>query len=352
MNHRSETARRSLRGVRIFGRVLGILLIAALVLPAVLWSCLMIGYNFPIAGLCTAAAWGFGIATVAAFAFLPRRRRTLVGFGIAFGLLWLWWLAIPPSNDREWSSEYAVLPHATYEGNLVTVHHVRNFEYRSPEDFDVRHYTRTYDLDQLATLDLSFIYWTSEAIAHTILSFGFAGGEYLAVSIETRREKDEPWSSIGGFFQQFEIAYVIADERDVLRLRTNFRHEEVYVYPLRSTPAQIRTVLRSVLDKVNALAEKPQFYNTITHNCTTSLVPHFAEAHEVKASWLEVLINGYGDRVVFENGNMDTDLSFEETKRRHHANPHVLDDPSPVDYSKRIRPFRYASEGKGTDRDR
>ena len=173
---------------------------------------------------------------------------------------WRGGAAIPPSNDRDWAPEYAVLPRATIEGDHVTLHNVRNFDYRTETDFTPRYEDRTYDLRRLDSVDLVASYWMGEAIAHVMLSFGFAGEDFVAVSIETRRERTEGYSTIAGFFKQYELFYVVADERDLIRLRTNYREnppEDVYVYRTNGRPEEIRRVFLDYLREINSLAEQP-----------------------------------------------------------------------------------------------
>ncbi len=313
------------------------------VVIASIWSVLAIYFsNLPGASLRIIVAVAFGVGTVAAFAFLPNRRRTTYGFFLAFAAIVVWWNLIPASHDREWLPQYAVLPHATISGNAVTVYGVRNFDYRSVDDFTVRYEDRTYRLDELSSVDFVLSYWGGNTdIAHFMLSFGFGGEDYLAVSMETRREVGEAWTSIGGFFKQFELIMILGDERDLLRLRTNFRQEEVYVYPTVLTPEEGRGILMNVLNRANRLYQNAEFYNTITHNCLTSLPREVHEYRKSKAFDIRLIKNGLSDQMAYENGLFATRLGFEETKRRRYINQYVEKDPESLDYSRRIRPGRY-----------
>ncbi len=185
-------------------------------------------YYSPLPGASLRALFAgvFVVATALAFLLLPRRRRTLLGFFAAFGLLVALWLQIPASNDRDWQPEVAVAPYATINEDLVTIHGVRNFDYRTETDFDVRWETRAYDLRKLDSVDLVAVYWAGKAIAHIMLSFGFEGKDYVTISIETRKERDESYSAIAGFFRQYELVYVVTDERDVIRVRTTYRQPQ------------------------------------------------------------------------------------------------------------------------------
>src|SRR5262245_11687289 len=165
----------------------------------------------------------FGLGTVGTLLWLPHRRRTLVGFALVWIALLAWWSTIRPSTARAWQPDVAVLPYAVVEGDRLTLHNIRNFEYRTDTDFTPRYYDKTFDLRQLDEVDRISSYWAGEAIAHLMVSFGFGGQDFVAVSVETRKERHEAYSSIRGFFKQYELIYVVADERDVLRLRTTYR---------------------------------------------------------------------------------------------------------------------------------
>jgi len=207
-------------------------------------------------------------AIVALIRMRPLRRVAALILG-AFVVVLGAWLAIPPSNERDWQPDVATLPYADINGDRVIVHDVRNADYRSETDFTVRLEDRELDLSQLRSLDLFLVYWGSPWIAHTIMSWGFEGGQYLAISIETRKEKGEGYSALRGFFRQYELVYVVADERDVVRLRTNYRGEDVYVYRFDAPPEGARQLLLGYLDAVNQLHDRPQWYNALTQNCTT-----------------------------------------------------------------------------------
>ncbi|MCU0841841.1 MAG: DUF4105 domain-containing protein [Thiobacillaceae bacterium] len=186
-------------------------------------------------------------------------------------MLLAWWSGIEPSNERDWQPEVARLAHAEIRGDLVTVRNIRNFDYRSETDFTPAWYDRTFDLNKLESVDLVAVYWMGPAIAHTILSFGFAGGDHLAISIETRKEKGEGYSTIKGFFKQYELYYVVADERDVIRVRSNYRKdppEDVYVYRVHGNIDNGRRLFLEYMRRINALKATPEFYNTATSRPT------------------------------------------------------------------------------------
>jgi hypothetical protein len=260
-------------------------------------------------------------------------------FSGIFAVVLIWWLNIPPSNDRNWQPDVAVLPHATFKGDNITIHNIRNCDYRTETDYTVSRYDRTVDLTKLNSADLFLVYWGSPYIAHTILSFGFGDGKFVCISIETRKEKGEAYSAIKGFFKQYELTYVVADERDLIRLRTNYRNEDVYLYRLKAKPETIRKVFLDYLREVNRLKDTPEWYNALTDNCTTALRGHTAPYNpHAKLDW-RIIVNGFGDQFVYEQKMIDQGLPFEELKARSHINAsaraRATDKDS--DFSQRIR---------------
>jgi hypothetical protein len=238
-----------------------------------------------------------------------------LAFAVLFSTLQIWWLGIDASNDREWLPDVARLPVATFEGELLTLKNVRNFQYRNEADFDEIWETRSYDLSKLRGADMFLSYWGSPMIAHTITSWEFDDGQHLAISIETRKEVGESYSAVLGFFRQYELYYVAADERDVIGVRTNHRGEEVYLYRLQ-TPAPIaRAVLLDYLRAMNELAAEPSWYNALTTNCTTTIRRHIQQvAPNNPFSW-RILVNGYIDQLGYDRGTIDTSLPFEKLRR-------------------------------------
>ncbi len=240
---------------------------------------------------------------------------------VAFGFILGWWLGIEPRNDRTWQSDVAELPAAEISGNLLTIRNVRNFDYRSETDYTLRWETRTYDLNKIQGLDLYLSYWGPRAIAHTIMSWQFDGAPPLAISIETRKEQGEEYSAVTGFFRQFELYYVVADERDVIRIRTNFRGEDTYLYRLRTPPARARALLLDYLGKVNSMAKEPEWYNAFTHSCTTSIIRHIRELGLPFPWHWKVFLNGYLDELLYEGGIINTSLPFMDLRARSAISP-------------------------------
>jgi hypothetical protein len=257
-----------------------------------------------------------GVGSLASLA-LMRPRRVGVGIAVAVCLAVVaWWNVIPARNDRDWMPDVAQTPTAEIDGDRLTLHHVRDFDYRSEDDYTERWENRTYDLAKIRGVDLFLSYWGSPAIAHTIMSWDFGDGQHLAISIETRKEKGESYSALRGFFRQYELYYVVADERDVIRLRTNHRNEDVYLYRLRVTPETARNVLLDYLKSVNELAAEPVWYNAMTQNCTTTIRMHTRHLPNRNPLDWRLLVNGYIDEMLYERGTIDTSLPFAELKKR------------------------------------
>ncbi len=281
----------------------------------------------------------FVAVTGSAFLLLPRPRYTLAGFLVVFAAVLAWWLRIPASNGRDWQPEVAVTPWATVDGDRVTIHGVRDFDYRTETDFVPRWEDRTYDLRKLDSADLIAVYWAGKPIAHIMLSFGFGGEDYLPVSMETRKERGESYSALAGFFKKYELIHVVADERDVIRVRATYRQpqEDVYLYHLRMPRENIRRVFLDYLRAMNELGEHPRFYNTLTTNCTTSALVHTrVNPGSPPMSW-KVLLSGYVPDYAYELGRLDRTLPFPELERMSRINEraHAADkDPA---FSKRIR---------------
>jgi hypothetical protein len=282
------------------------------------------------------------VAAVATLGMLFSRRwrwRALLAFAGLLAPVLAWWSLLTPSNDRQWQPEVARVPSATIQGDLVTVRNIRNFDYRTETDFTPRYEERTYDLRRLDRVDLVAVYWMGPAIAHLFLTFGF-GDDHLAISIEARKERGEGYSSLGGFFRQYELVYVVADERDVIRLRTNYRKdppEDVYVYRLQGSIENGRRVFLDYLRAINELAERPQFYNTLTTNCTNVIFLHArVNPQHVPFSW-KILLSGYAAEYLYDRGRLDRGLPLSELQRRSHVNPAAQAADQAPDFSRRIR---------------
>ncbi len=326
--------------MRFLAKIVGVTLLGLFLFILCALATLAIYYsNLPGPFLRTIAAGAFALGTLAAFLIFPNRRRTTFLFLGAFGMVVVWWSLIPASNDRDWVPEVAVLARATFNDNLVTVRNIRNFDYITENEFTTRYYDKTFDLNKIESVNFIVSHWDDlQAIAHTMLSFGFTGGDYLTLSIEIRREKEEAYSAIKGFFKQYELVYVIGDERDLIRLRTNYRGEDVYLYPTTLLPEQARVLFVDILQQVNKLAEEPAYYRTIGRNCTTSLIQHIDAMPGQKVAFhRKLLMNGYSDELAYERGRIRSSLPFKETKRLHFISDIAKKYNNDPDFSRKIR---------------
>jgi hypothetical protein len=287
--------------------------------------------------LSTALALGYLVGTIALFVFLRPFRRAVVLYALVFAGLLAWWSTILPSQSKDWAPEVARTAWVEIDGDRLTFHDVRDFDYRSEADFTPRYLDRTYDLGKLRGVDLFMSYWGSPAIAHTIMSWDFEDALPLAISIETRKDRTQQYSAIQGFFKQYTIFYVVADERDLVRLRTNYRGEDVYLYRLNVPVEAAKAILQDYVKTINQLHQKPAFYNALTQNCTTSIRTHVQHIGAANPFDWRIIVNGYGDQMLYEHGRIDTSLPFEELRKRSNivARAKAADqDPA---FSRRIR---------------
>jgi hypothetical protein len=314
-------------------------IVVALVLaPFALWGGAALWIDGPPSRpLAAALATGFVGLCVGLLVAARSPRRGALYACLAFAGLLAWWLSLEPSNDRVWEASVAHPPRAIVEGDLVRLENVRNFHYRSETDFDEVWETRTYDLSKLRGVDMFLSYWGSPWIAHTIVSWEFEGGEHLAVSIETRKEAHESYSAVLGFFRQFELYYVASDERDVIGVRTNHRGEEVYLYRLSTPVEEARAVLLDYVAEMNRLAERPRWYNALTHNCTTAIRQHVKQVSPGRPWNWRILVNGRIDELGYQRGTIDTSLPFEELRRRSQIVEAAQEAGAAPDFSSRIR---------------
>jgi hypothetical protein len=276
-----------------------------------------------IAGVVAVRVRPWGRAAVAVFAF--------------FAMVLAWWLTLAPSNDRDWQADVARLPTATLDGPLLTVRNVRNFAYRGEQDVTERWETRAYDLDALVGFDMFVSFWGPTLYGHTIASWEFADGSHLAVSIETRKEKGEEYSALRGFFRQYELYYLVADERDLITLRTGQRGETVQLYPTRGPADKGRSLLLDYMREIDALAERPRWYNALTQNCTTTIWHHTKMVGSGPPLDWRLLANGYLVDLAYERGTVNTGIPLDELKRRSDITARARSAAGLEDYSKAIR---------------
>jgi hypothetical protein len=256
---------------------------------------------------------------------------------VPVALVALWWASLTPSNLRHWTPDVARIAGANFHDSSVTIRNVRNFNYRSESDYDQHWETRTYDLDRIRGVDLFLSFWGPTQIAHTIVSWDFGDGRHVAISIETRKEQGESYSALRGFFRQYELYYVVADERDLVGLRTNYRDEQVYLYRITVPASAARALLVDYLAKVNQLAERPEWYNALTHNCTTTIRGHAKNVGPVSGWDWRLLANGHLDELLYERAQIDTRLPFSELRARSNITERAKAAGDSEEFSARIR---------------
>jgi hypothetical protein len=302
-------------------RLLLLSIVWLVLLTGIAWAFGALWFDLPVPALRQPLAVVFGLSAVAALAFVRPQRRAQLGVAGAIALLAAWWLTIRPSNTRDWQPEVAEAPYAEIEGDRVVIHSFRNFDYTSKTDFRPGWETKTVHLSNLRTVDFFTNYWGSTLICHTFVSFDFGPEGYVCISIETRMTKGQLYSALAGLYRQFELYYVIGDERDIVRLRTNYRLEDVYLYHLiPATPERSRALFLDYLQSANELHKQPQWYNELFSNCTSNIrlhIKHIGSAHPW--DW-QLLVNGSIDEHAYELGAIDTSLPFAELKRLSHIN--------------------------------
>ena len=267
--------------------------------------------------------------------------KKLAAAALAFVLVLVWWLTQQPRNDRAWQPDVAQLPFAEIQGDEVTLHNIRNCDYRTESDYTPRWETRTVRLSQLTGVDLFINYWGSPYMAHPIASFQFADALPVCFSIETRKEEGESYSAIGGIYRQYELTYIVADERDVIRLRTNYRTgEESFLYRTTATPEKARERFLEYVATINELRDQPRWYNAVTTNCTTAIRSQHPTSERMPWDW-RMLVNGKGDEMLYDRNQILTaGLPFAELRERARVNAAAKAAVHAPDFSRLIREGR------------
>jgi hypothetical protein len=292
------------------------MLLATLLLgvPA-LWGALALWYQAPGGQRSVIVVlWGAFTLGILIALWQGRAGLAFVSFALAFGILLIWWQRITPTNESLWADDVAQITHGSIDGNRVTLRNVRNFEWRSNTDYTQRWETRSYDLNQLTSVDMVMSYWDGWTIAHMLISFGFDDGQHVAFSVEVRRRKNASYSELGGFFKRDGLSIIAADERDVIRVRTNVRGEDDYLYRIRMPLSAMRSLFLGYIEQADRLVDTPRFYNTITVNCTT-LVYHMMKRIVGYLPWsYRLLLTGYLPAYVYRVGGLDHRFTLEELR--------------------------------------
>ncbi|MFA6077218.1 MAG: DUF4105 domain-containing protein [Candidatus Paceibacterota bacterium] len=249
-------------------------------------------------------------------------------------------IIVRPSLNRQWNKDQEVLARATFNENIISIKNIRNINYRSTTDYDVRYYDKVFDLNKLNSVWYMVEPFTGHGAgaAHTLVSFGFENGDYVSISVEIRKEKGESFGAIKGLLRQYELVYVIADERDVIKLRSNYRKDEVFLYPVVTTKENMQKLFISMLNRANKLATEPEFYNTLTSTCTTNIVSHVNEIVPNRIPFsFKVLMPAYSDELAYRIGLIDNSVPLETLREKYHINERALKYADSSDFSKMIR---------------
>ncbi len=284
---------------------------------------------------------GFYIALLLLLFFIPQYKIhcRIIRFSL-FLIILIAWQQLTPTHNKPWADSISQLPSVTLQDKIIHIQNIRDFIYQSETDYTINYIDKTYQLSDLTELDYILSFWdNNEAIAHTMFSFGFKNGEHLVISVEVRHKKGEEYGGFAGLYKQFELIYVLATERDILQLRTNFRQEEVYRYPVNLPQAIIQKLFNIVIARANDLYETPEFYNTLSHNCFTSLATDFWSLGDDKTRLdYRMLANGFSDEMLYERGRLKSKLSFADTKKKSYINQYIEPNIYNPHYSKQIRP--------------
>jgi hypothetical protein len=307
------------------------------------WAAAAIYFDSPLGSFQTPAAVLYLILVLGALIFLRRSYKGVLVAFAGFALTCLWWFSLKPSNNRDWAPDNTETAYADINGDQVTIHNFRNCDYVTTKDYTCKWETRSYNLANLSGADIFITYWGSPWIAHPIVSFDFGDQGYVPMSIETRDEVGQDYSAIRGFFRQYALTYIASDERDVVRLRTNFRkEEEVYIFRMTTPPALARKLFLDYMQRANELHTTPEWYNALTNNCTTNIAVSAAEARHVRQhfNW-RVLLNGKGDEMMYDNHQLVTGgLSLPALKAQAHINAAARAAGDSPEWSKLIREGR------------
>ena len=263
-------------------------------------------------------------------------RNLLVFSGLVLVVI-VWFMSIKPTHDGPWRRDVAVMPRAVIDGDRVLLKDVRNFDYRTADDFTVRYEEREVLLSHLTSLDFYISYWMPGPVAHTFVSFNFDNAPPVSISIEARPEPGRGFEPIASMFKQFGLIYVVADERDVVRLRTNIRHEDVYLYRIVTSPENARHLFLIYLDRINELADRPEFYHLLSNSCTINIVRYARIVGKPAHFDIRFLVNGYSDRALYRAGFLSPTLPFDELRQRSHINGAAQAADDALDFSQRIR---------------
>ncbi|WP_299934863.1 DUF4105 domain-containing protein [uncultured Pelagimonas sp.] len=307
---------------------------------ATVWAVMAIWHRFPTTetvrmGLCAmmALAGVIGVVTL----FTRHRGKGMITFFVAFGATLFWWNTLTPPANRDWARDVARQSYGEISGETLTVHDIRDFNWRSKEDFDENWISKEFDLSQIESTDVFLSYWGPQYMAHLIVSFGFENGDHLAWSVEVRRQKGGGFSPVADMFKANTLAILAATERDIVGLRTNVRGEDVQLYRLRVREEAARRILTGFIEDATDLAAKPRWYNSLFTNCTT-VVTKIMDGVGAGQAWdWRVVANGYLPDFAYDIGAVNTDLPLEELRELGRVAPRAIEHGLEPGFSAAIR---------------
>src|SRR5438046_9687194 len=280
-------SRNLMRVIRWVGELL--VLLTAIIAIALAFGAVWLAASFGNANMVIAGL--LAIASAAALVFVRQFWRKVGTVALLFGLVLAWWLTLSPTNDSDWQADVAQKAWADIQGDEVTLHNVRNCDYRTETDYTPHWETRTVRISQITGIDLAIDYWGSPWIAHPIVSFQFADAPPLCFSIETRKKLGQTYSTIGGLYRQFDLIYTVAADADAHPQSTTYHNKELQLYRTTISPTHARERFLEYVHSLNALRNKPRWYNAITTNCTTSIRTHHPPHERLPWDW-HLLLNG------------------------------------------------------------
>lgn len=255
--------------------------------------------------------------------------------------LGLFYIFTKPSLDRNWTKDQKVLAKASFNENLISISNIRNITYKTTSDYEVKYYDKTFDLDKIKRVWFMVEPFSGHGFgaAHTLLSFEFENDEFVSISVEIRKEEGESFSAIKGLLRQFELVYVIADEKDVIKLRSNYRKDKVFLYPMKATKEGSKELFISMLNRANKLTNEPEFYNAIFSTCTTNIVDHVNLLSEGKIPFsFKTLMPAYADEYALKLGLIDDEeTDIEKLRAKYLINEKAEKYAYDVNFSRRIR---------------
>lgn len=316
--------------------------LSLLLILSAAWGCLALAYRVPGGAFvqgAAALAWAALCLYSAVVLWRGRTRRAIGTWLIGMAALCIWWQTLAPSNDRIWADDVARTLRGSVSGSIVTLDSVRNFDWQADTDtrYTPRWEVQQYNLNELATVDMVLSYWGSPAIAHTLVSFGFTDGRQVVFSVEIRKERGEEFSEVGGFFKQFELSVIAAQERDILYVRAGPRDERVYRYAVDMPVPAMRELFLSYVRTANELADEPRFYHTVTANCTTLVYRMVRAIVPGLPMDYRILLSGYLPEYLYEQGGLDTSKPLSTLREQAYIGKPALPGSDPVAFSRAIR---------------